>query len=91
MLRVAGRGPAFKLPDFSQQALSIAQSTAACSTTFRPDLPLPLLHYYNTISTVAILQAATQLEVVCLRFRVHRDVLLSIERLPLLTLPRLLL
>ena len=47
MLMVGGRGPAFKLPDCSEQALSIVQSTAACSTTFRPDLPLPLFHYYT--------------------------------------------
>ena len=64
-------GPAFKLPDFSLQASSIVQSTAACSTTFRPDLPLPFLHHYNAITTVAVLQAATQLEVVRSRFRVR--------------------
>ena len=76
---------------FTQQALSTVQSTAGCSTTFRPDLPLPLLHHSNTISTVVVLQAATQLEVMCLRFRVQRDVFLYIElRLPL-TSPRLLL
>ena len=53
--------------------------------------PSPLLHHYNTISTVDVLQAATQLEVVCLRFRVLHDVLLSIQLLLLLTSPRLLL
>ena len=91
-LRVGGRGPKFKLPDFSQQTLRIVQSTAACSTTFRPDMPLLLLHHCNTISTVAVLQAATLLEVVCLRFCVLRDdVLLSIELLLLPTSPRLLL
>ena len=65
---------------FSQQTLSIVQSTAASFPTFRPGLPVPLLHHYNTISTVAVLQAATQLEVMCLRFRVQRDVLPSIEK-----------
>ena len=57
---------------------------------FAPDLPLPLLHHYNTISTVAALQTTTKLEVACLRFGVQRDVLLSIEGLLLLTSPRLL-
>ena len=79
--RVGGPGPAFKLPDFPQQPLSIVQSTAACSTTSRPDVPLPLLHSYKTISTVAVLQVAPQLEVECLRFDVERDVLPSIDLL----------
>ena len=60
------------------------------SITFRPDLHLPPLQYYNTISTVAVLQAATHVKVLCLRFGVQLDVLLSIELLPLLTSPRLL-
>ena len=59
-------GPAFKLLNFSQQAFSIVQSTASCSTTFRPGLPFPLLHYYhNTISIAPALQAATQLGPSC--------------------------
>ena len=85
MLRVGGRGPAFKLLDFSRQALNTVQSTAPCSATFRPGLPLPLLHYSNTISTVTVLQFATQLKFVCLRFLAQLDVLLPIERLLLLT------
>ena len=63
------------------------RSTAACSTTFRPDLPPPLVQHYSTIFIVAVLQAATNLEVACLCFRVLRDLLPSID-LP--TSPRLL-
>ena len=75
-----------QLPDFSQQASSFVQLTAACFTTVRPDLPLSR-SFINTISTVAVLQAATQLEVACLRFCVLRDVLLAVDSL---TSPRLL-
>ena len=47
----------------SQQVLSFVRSTVVCPATFRRDLLLQLRKPYHTISAVAALQAAAQLEV----------------------------
>ena len=66
--------------DFSHQDWSFVRSTAVCSATFRRDLLLLLLNPYCIICAVTALQAAAQLEVACLIFRVPRDEHLPIDR-----------
>ena len=66
--------------DFSEQVSSFVRSTEVCSATFRRDLLLQLLNPNHTMSAVAALHAAAQLEVACPIFYVLRDEHQSIDR-----------